>query len=287
MRINIVLPSLLLLIFSSSIFAETSLWKVSKEGQYLYLGGTVHMLSARDLPFPKAFDHAYSDATTVVLETDMAKLQDPATQFQLMAQLSYQDGRLLNQQISEQLYADLNKYLQERGLIPNMFLTMKPAGVMLTMMAVEFQRLGISQQGADTVYYNRAVSDGKSVSGLESIQTHLSFIANLGEGNEEQFLRQSLDDVKKTETMMAKIVKDWKQGNLKGLEKTVVADMRRDYPEVYQSLLVDRNLNWLPQIKRMLKTDEVELVLVGAAHLIGADGILNALNSQGYKIEQL
>ncbi len=245
------------------------------------------MLSAKDLPFPKAFDHAYSDAAAVVLETDMAKLQDPATQFQLMAQLSYQDGRLLNQQISEQLYADLNKYLQERGLIPNMFLTMKPAGVMLTMMAVEFQRLGISQQGADTVYYNRAVKDGKSVAGLESIETHLGFIGNLGEGNEEQFLRQSLDNVKKTEEMMDKIVKDWKQGNLKGLEKTVVADMRRYYPRVYRSLLVERNLNWLPQIKRMLTTEEVELVLVGAAHLIGPDGILKALNAQGYKIEQL
>ncbi|WP_286239158.1 TraB/GumN family protein [Neptuniibacter halophilus] len=277
----------LALLFSSLLHAETSVWKVSKGQSHMYLGGTIHMLSATDFPLPQAFDQAYSDAARVVLETDMAVLLQPQFQMQLMSRLSYQDGRLLNQIISAELYAELNQYLRARGMLPNLFIGMKPAGVMLTMLAIEFQRLGISESGADTVYYQRAVADGKAVAGLESIESHLNYIAGLGEGNEETFLRQSLEDSLQTEQMMRQIVKAWKQGDVPALERLVVSDMQQYYPAVYQSLLVERNLNWLPQIQRMLDNQEVELVLVGAAHLIGPDGILRALAAQGYQIEQL
>lgn len=276
----------LALIISSSCWAETSLWRVSMNGKQLFLGGTVHLLSARDLPFPSEFDRAYQQSSKVVLETDMAALADPNVQVQLMSQLSYSDGRLLNQIISPELYADLNRYLQKRKMMPNMFIAMKPSGVMLTMLAVELQRLGIAEDGADTVYYQRAVLDGKAISGLESIEEHLQFIIELGKGNEEQFLRQTLEDMKKTESAMKDIVHHWKTGDVKGLERDVINDMRLNYPLTYRSLLVERNQHWLPQIKEMLTTEGVELVLVGVAHLIGPDGILNALADQGYAIEQ-
>lgn len=274
------------LFISSYSVAQTFVWKVTKNENHLYLAGTVHVLSEKDLPFPAAFDKAYAHADTIVLETDMGALEDPQIQVRLMSQLSYQDGRLLNQLVSAELYDDLNQYLSRRGMLPNMFIAMKPAGVMMTMLAVEFQRLGISQAGADSVYYQRAVMGGKPTLALESIETHLSFIADMGEGNEERFLRQTLNDVEKTESMMASIVQHWKSGDVDGLEKEVVEDMQLNYPKMYQSLLVERNQRWLPQIEAMLLTDEVEFILVGAAHIIGDDGLLTSLLDLGYQIEQ-
>ncbi|MAY42444.1 MULTISPECIES: TraB/GumN family protein [unclassified Neptuniibacter] len=274
------------LLFSGYTLAETFVWKVSKSDQFLFLAGTVHVLAKKDLPFPRAFDDAYEQSHTVVLETDMGALEDPQVQVRLMSQLSYQDGRLLSELISPALYADLNQYLAQRGMLPNMFIAMKPAGVMMTMLAVEFQRLGISQAGADSVYYQKTINQGKATLALESIETHLSFIQKMGEGNEEQFLRQTLNDVEKTEAMMSSIVLHWKSGDTSSLEKLVVDDMRLNYPNMYQSLLVERNKRWLPQIEQMLLTDEVEFVLVGAAHVIGADGLLKSLVELGYKVEQ-
>lgn len=282
-----VISAILAICCAFPVWAETTLWKVSKGDTHVYLGGTIHLLAPEDLPFPKAFDQAFESSEKVVLETDMQKLLDPQTQLMLMSQLSYQDGRLLNQQISSQLYSELNQYLKDRQLMPNMFIGMKPAGVMLTMLAIEFQRLGISESGADTYYYKQAVATGRKVAGLESIEQHMSFIAELGEGNEERFLRQTLDDMAKTETMMRSMVRYWKTGDVAGLEREVVNDMKVNYPRVYRSLLVERNERWFPQIQSMLKSPEIELVLVGAAHLIGPDGILKMLRDQGYKIEQL
>ena len=275
------------LLFSCSLLAKTTLWKVSKEGEYLYLAGTIHVLAHSDLPFPSAFDSAYLDSQIVVLETDMEAILDPKFQAQMMAQFSYSDGRLLNQVISPELYQELKQYLKERGLFPNLFIGMKPAGVMLTMLGIEFQRLGISADGADIVYYRKAVADGKQTQGLESIQEHIKFVAELGEGNEEQYLKQTLEDIKETESMMRDMVRAWKEGDVSALEHLVITEMQRDYPEVFQTLLIDRNLHWLPQIEQMMSTPETEIVLVGAAHLIGQKGILKMLENQGYTIEQL
>jgi uncharacterized protein YbaP (TraB family) len=61
--------------------------------------------------------------------------------------------------------------------------------------------------------------------------------------------------------------------------------MRKDYPELYQQVLVERNNNWLPQIEAFLKTPETELILVGALHLAGNDGLLAQLRQRGYKVE--
>lgn len=51
--------------------------------------------------------------------------------------------------------------------------------------------------------------------------------------------------------------------------------------------MVRRNMNWLPAIKTMLETPEVEFILVGTAHLAGDDGLLTLLNAGGYASEGL
>ena len=55
---------------------------------------------------------------------------------------------------------------------------------------------------------------------------------------------------------------------------------------MYKSLIADRNDAWLPKIEAMLKTREVEFVLVGALHLAGDDGLLSQLATRGYKVRQ-
>ena len=52
-------------------------------------------------------------------------------------------------------------------------------------------------------------------------------------------------------------------------------------------LLVDRNKNWLPKLEAPFTRKGHALVIVGAAHLVGPDGLLAMLKAKGYTIEQL
>ena len=79
----------------------------------------------------------------------------------------------------------------------------------------------------------------------------------------------------------------WREGNNDKLEKMFIADMQAEAPELYDSLLLQRNLNWIPQIESMLRDADTEFVLVGAAHLVGDQGLLELLSQKGFQVKQL
>lgn len=86
---------LLSILFSVSSFAETSLWKITKNNHHLYLGGTVHILAESDYPLPSPYEKAYQLSHRIVFETDLQKLQSPEFQQAMLASLSYQNGKTL------------------------------------------------------------------------------------------------------------------------------------------------------------------------------------------------
>ena len=58
---------------------------------------------------------------------------------------------------------------------------------------------------------------------------------------------------------------------------------RAKSPELYDALLGARNRQWLPKIEALLDEDRDYLVVVGALHFVGRDGLLALLRSDGHK----
>ena len=59
-----------------------------------------------------------------------------------------------------------------------------------------------------------------------------------------------------------------------------------EFPEIHQKVLVERNRRWLPEIEKSLEQASEALIVVGAAHLVGSDGIIEMLKTKGYSVEQ-
>ena len=55
---------------------------------------------------------------------------------------------------------------------------------------------------------------------------------------------------------------------------------------MYQRLLVERNRNWLPQIEALFARPRPAFVVVGAAHLVGPDGLIAMLKAKGARVDQ-
>jgi uncharacterized protein YbaP (TraB family) len=106
-------------------------------------------------------------------------------------------------------------------------------------------------------------------------------------GFESEFVLHSLAEIEQLEPMLVEMIRMWRNGDNDGLEATFVTPLEQDYPGIYRSLLLERNRHWVPQLEALLQTSEVELVLVGVAHLPGVDGLLNQLRLRGYTVEQL
>ncbi|MBE9396765.1 TraB/GumN family protein [Pontibacterium sp. N1Y112] len=267
--------------------AETSVWQIEKGKDRLYLGGTIHVLSSSDLPLPATFHRIFDNTDVLVLETDVSQLTLPENSMRLLGMLTYSDGRSLRDVVSAETFGKLQAFASAEGVPITMFERLTPAGVALTVLSIELAKAGIQHEGVDTIFHNQAQARGKPVQGLESIDDHLQFVANMGEGVEDQFVSQTLDDAHKTREGIRTIIDAWRSGDVKALEEAVLDGMPTDYPKLYQELLVQRNNNWMPQILDMFDTPEQEFVLVGAAHLLGPDGLLKQLQVKGYRIRQL
>jgi uncharacterized protein YbaP (TraB family) len=79
----------------------------------------------------------------------------------------------------------------------------------------------------------------------------------------------------------------WRVGNMQKMAEVGIADMATTYPDIYNTLLVERNSRWVPQIEAMFADEDTEFVLVGTLHMAGEHSILAMLADTGYIIKQL
>jgi len=283
-----VIASLLLsMLMAAPALCETSVWIAKTDSTVLYIGGTIHLLRESDRPFPPEFDRAYKASEMLVFETDLAQLNNPKTQQALMAKSTYSDGRTLEKVLSTEAYEQLGKYCTKSGLPLASMNQYKPSILMIILLGLELQKLGVNQEGIDAFYHGKATTDKKPVEGLETIEEQIEAITSMGEGNESAFILYSLEDMKKLGEIFEKLVTAWKTGDEATLLDLFIKELKQKFPKLYKMILVDRNKNWVPKVEEYLITPKTEFVLVGAAHLVGKDGVIAQLKKLGYKIEKL
>ena len=276
-----------ILIPASGAHAGSPVWRVSAGENQVFLGATVHLLAADDYPLPSTLASAYARSSRLVLETDLAKLQSPAAAAVMLNALSYPPGQSIREFVARETYDDLARFFAARGVAMTQVDGFRPGMISTMMTLLELQRLGLTAPGVDAHFEALAVRDGKALGRLESVDEQIEFLAGMGRGREDDLLRYSLREVEKLPSLWPAIRNAWRDGDLDELAALGVDPLARDFPRIYEDLLVARNRAWIPQIESMLQSREIELVLVGALHLVGRDGLLEQLAARGYAIEQL
>jgi len=282
---RILLEIFLAILLCSAASAQTSVWKIEKGPSVFFLGGTCHLLRPSDFPLPPEFDRAYRASDLLVFETDLRELNSPETQRKLMSKTLYSDGSTLDQHLSPQTYERLKRYCEDNGIPVELLRKFKPSVLAVMMEAAELAKLNATSEGVDLHFYHQAKRDGKAVKGLETIDEQIGFIAEMGRGDEDGFVRHALQEVASMGPFYESLVAAWKQGNTERIHKLMIADFQNT-PKLYKSMLTDRNENWLPRIDAYGQTPQKEFFLVGIGHLVGPDGILASLRRKGYKVEK-
>jgi len=281
------LTSLCLLLFSVDSLAQSSVWLATKNGNTVYLGGTIHMLRADDYPLPPEFETAYAEADSLYFEIDIDQMNDPVAQLGMLQRLMYTDGRTLQTVLNNEAYSTLTDYVAKFGMPMLMLQNMKPGMLMSTLELVEFQTRGFTPDGVDMHFHQRAKADGKTIEAFETIDEQIGFIENMGEGEESEYVLLSLRDLEKIDDDIESMVSIWRNGEADDLVELFVEDMEETIPGVYQTLLLDRNNKWMPTIEAMFNDSDTEFILVGVAHLVGEDGLVQHLRNRGYQVNQL
>lgn len=284
---HVVISTSLLLssIVSLTVSAESSVWKVSKGNDYIYIGGTVHILPPSEFPLPKEFNQAYQKSDAIVLEVKLPDPSDSALQIQMMQQMAYSNGKTIKDVLSRETQEKLTDYLSGLGMELAMVEAFKPGFLMVMLMMVEAQKAQLSGEGVDLYFSKLATKDNKSIEYFETLAFQMNMISSMGEGDEDNFIQSNLDQMKDFKAMWSGVLSAWRLGDTKKLEKLVVEPMKSD-AKTLQTLLIDRNKSWLGQIEAMFNDSDKEFVLVGTAHLVGDKSVLALLKARGYQVEK-
>ncbi len=277
--------SVILLLCSALAQADTAVWRISKGSDQLLIGGTVHLLPPAQYPLPAEFDAAFQHSDVLVLETDLAPMQDQARAASLQQQLLYPAGTTLSSKLAEKTRQQLQDILQRHQLTLTQVEQFRPGMLVTQLTLLELQQHQFTSPGVDQHYLTLAQQQNKTLKYLESIEFQLKLLAGLGEGREDLFLQHALSDVSETADMMAKALSAWRSGDLAAVEQLVLAPVKTADAQTYQQMFVARNQAWLPQIQALFGNKEQEFVLVGLGHLAGTEGVLALLQQAGYQVE--
>jgi uncharacterized protein YbaP (TraB family) len=286
------LAAILLAVFvSTPAFAQKTgnqfMWKVEDaKGSSAYLLGSLHVLTPDFYPLSAAINKAFADSKTLVEEVDIDEMSDPMMMMAALSKAMLTDGRTLDQIIAPELFAEVKTRAETAGLPMMALQRMKPWLVAVTLMAPTLQAAGFKPElGIDRHFFDRARDSGMKRQALETMAFQLDQFDTLSPKLQEEMLKSTLEDLDTEVSGVKDMAEAWMFGNVAAIEKLTLTSLQ-EAPELYQRLLVDRNRNWIPHVEACLTNNSGCFIVVGAAHLVGPDGLPTLLTKKGYKVTQ-
>jgi len=285
-------PALVLLLASSPAFAAEnghplSMWQIDGASNSIYLLGSIHMLREKDHPIPSAIYDAYAQAEALIMEIDMDDI-DPVAEQALATELGLiQDGRALRDLMGPELYAQAESLAQELQIPLKLLEKSEPWYAAINVEMMMLMRIGFNpMQGIEFHLSEYAKRDNKEIFGLETTRQQLEFLDGLSLESQRDLLIQTLSESMELTEVMDELVDAWRYGDIEFLEKSLLVDMQ-EIDELHQTIVVNRNRNWVVKIQELLREKDDYLIIVGALHLVGKEGVPNLLSQRGHKVTQL
>jgi uncharacterized protein YbaP (TraB family) len=270
----------LCLLGSLSVHAQSPVWALRGAHNTVYLAESVHLLKADEATLPAQFDQAYAAAKTIVMEIDLSSLDQEAVQ-DFMLQHGVLKGTTLRQLLGERGYTRLTAEAERLGVPMEGLDPLAPWAIALSLTDLEYLQLGYDpDQGVEMQIERRAQKDGKPIRGLETLEQQLGQLEGLTNAQQARFLELTLEDMHDAAHDTDELLRAWRSGDTQHLADLMSREYR-EFPELYRALVTQRNARWLPQIQSFLKDDHDYMVVVGALHLVGRDGLLDLARRAG------
>ena len=284
-------------LLSISGFAQSSaykpgspllMWKVSSKTNSAYLLGSVHLGDKSLYPLPSVVENAFASSSVLIVEVDITKVD----QFQ-MAQIAaevgtYPDGDDLFKHLTPATQAKLTSYLGRYGMPPELFIRMRPWILGATLQMLPMMENGLNaNEGIDYYFLNKA--GNKRIEQVEDAEWQIKLLATMPDNLADPWLSSAITQAEDSKNLWAKFATYWKEGAADKLDElTTSTNMgsTADAKVFERALREDRNPHMADRLEKCLQSSESCFMVVGAAHVVGREGILKLLQARGYQVKQ-
>jgi uncharacterized protein YbaP (TraB family) len=265
--------------------ADPAVWAITRGSNTVYLFGSVHLLPEGGFEIEGALEKAYRDAEMICLEVDIGALTPATTASVTLARAVDPEGRglydLLGPSAGRVREAAANA---DVDLTP--FEMFEPWFVGMSVSVMALQQHGfVADSGVEQVIQRAASQDGKPSCGLETLDEQLELLDGLPADEQVDMLLQSLEESAEVDTQVKRLFEAWQDGDDGSFVRQLKEEFA-DYPELAERLIYARNERWADQVEALLKKPDDVLLVVGALHLAGRQGLPAKLEQRGFRVER-
>lgn len=286
MRLGLIAALAAGLLAATPALADPPIWVVRDADTEMVLFGSIHALPPGIEWRTARLDAAMETADLVAFEILTPETEAEEMQMFMPFMRYFFAERPLNEVVTAETFDRAVAAGAEQDIDALSLQMMRPwaAALMLDMGADE--ALGRSDElGVDTIL-EQSMAEGRRKEALDTPELLLASIkalADMGDTEGEAMLIEVLDALDREE-LDVEIDSAWAAGDIAPIEEEMRL-MQEEAPRLYQALLVDRNHAWMPALKRMMDAEGRVVVVAGAAHMVGEDGLPALLRAAGYDVE--
>lgn len=261
-------------------------WKVSSGNNVVYLLGSVHLGTKGMYPLAREIEEAFDRSTALAVEIDINRVDVRKTEAAILKMGIYPEGDTLWKHISPETRKLLEEFCATYNLDAERFVATKPWLVTMSLAMIPLQRNGMDTSlGIDKYFLDKAQGKKRIVE-IESVEEQFKMFAGFPDDVQEKILVGALRDPGDAQAKAKRTENAWIAGDAAEIDR-LIAEKASGPPEVERAILQERNPRMADAAEQLLKGKEVGFVMVGAAHLVGKDGVVAILERRGYQVEQV
>ena len=265
--------------------AAPAMWEVSDDDSKILLFGSVHILPENHEWRTPLFDDALANADRVIFEADVSPEEQAQIGAKAFASGVYTDGSLLTDALDADQEQRLRDFMASANLPMGSILAMRPWLAVNTISVAAMAEMGMTAQGVEFVLQPELPAERMGF--LETGDEQLAVLSGGDEAEQVAMLITTIEQIDLVPKMLDKMLRNWTNGTPERLEQLFLMETGGFDEQFYDRLLYARNQNWIEPLEEMLAANENALVIVGAAHLVGRDNVLELLEQQGYTITRV
>ncbi len=280
--------------------ATPAFYEVTDEnGNKLYLLGTIHSGDNRTAFLPDEIYAALEEADALAVEMNTHTVEDRLLADEVLYNayidsIYYSDGSTLDEHIPETLYKQIKDLMFACGYA--LYLDqMRPSAILsdyATALTDSCDYLS-SLKGVDERLLTLAEQTDKKIYEIEDVREHLLTMSKLSLETQqvilEEYMQYRRADILASDLYLFDL---WCQGDPQAFEEyldeeatgELTEEQRKAYEEYDRVMEGDRDEIMFEKLTEYLASDETVFVAVGAAHVLGENGLVDMLEEAGYTV---
>jgi uncharacterized protein len=263
---------------TSRVNADPALWVVKDADTTIYLFGTIHLMKPEVKWLEDGVKSAFDASQQLVVE--MLPPSDAAVAALMQSKAIDPDGPALTKKMTAKSAALYVKAMESLNLPYAAFEQFEPWYAATILGIMPLQKYGFSvDAGVEKVLMKAAQGAGKKITGLETMEEQLAFLDTLPEPVQLRMLDATVKGIPGYEKQVNTMIASWSGGKPDKLANAMSQSMKST-PELYKTLLVDRNARWAEWISKRMEQPGTVFFAVGAGHLAGKKSVQDYLKAK-------